>query len=70
MVTIAEHANVEVFTQWLGHVMRDGFLDITIELGPIIGGEGRHINVKVCRVKDKSRVMLLFQVSHDVQGSV
>jgi hypothetical protein len=70
VVTIAEHANVKVFTQWLGHVMRNGFLYITVEFDPIIGGEGRHINVGVCRVKDKSRVMLLLEVSHDVEGSI
>ncbi len=70
VVTIAEHANVEVFTQGLGHVMWDGFLYITVELGPIIGGEGRHVNVGVSRVKDKSRVVFLLEISHDVEGNV
>jgi hypothetical protein len=70
VVTIAAHSNVEVFTQWLGHVVRDGFLYITVELSPIIGGEGRHVNVGVCQDKDKSRVMFLLEVSHDVESSV
>ncbi len=69
VVAIAEHVNVKVFTQRLGHVLWDGFLHITVELGPIIGGKGRYVNVGVGWVKDKSRVMLLLEISHDVEGS-
>ncbi len=70
VVAIAEHANVKVFTQRLGHVVWDGFLHITIELGPIISGEGRYVDVGVGWVEDKSRVMLLLEVSHDMEGGV
>ena len=68
MVAIAEHANVKVFTQRLGNVVWDGFLHITVELGLIIGGEGRHVDIGVSRVEDKSRVMFLLEISHDVEG--
>ncbi len=64
-----EHANVKVFTQRLGHVVWDGFLHITVELGPIIGGEGRHVDIGVSWVKNKSRVMFLLEISHGVKGS-
>ncbi len=70
MVTIAEHANVEVFTQGLEHIMWDSFLYITVELSQIIGGEGRHVNIGVRWVKDKLRVMFLLEGSHDVEGSI
>ena len=69
VVTIAEHANVEVFTQELGHVMWDSFLYINVELGPIIGWEGSYVNVGGGWVKDKARVMFLLEVSHHVEGS-
>ena len=69
VVTITEHANVEVFTQELGHVMWDSFLYITVELGPIISGEGSYVNVRGGRVKDKVRAMFLLEVSHYVEGS-
>ncbi len=70
MVANAEHANGKVFTKRLGHVMWDGFLHITVELSPIISGEGRYVDVGVSRVEDKSRVMLLLEIlSHDVEGS-
>jgi hypothetical protein len=49
--------------------MWDSFLYITIELGPIIGGEGRDVNFGVGRVKDKVRVIFLLEVSHHVESS-
>jgi hypothetical protein len=49
--------------------MWDSFLYIPIELGPVIGGERRHVNIEVGWVKDKARVMFLLEVSHHVEGS-
>ena len=69
MVTIAKHVNVKVFTQGFGHAVWDSFLYIPIELGPVIGGEGRHVDVGVGQVKDEARIMFLLEVSHHVGGS-
>jgi len=49
--------------------MWDSFFYIPIEFGSVIGGEGRHVNVGIGRVKDKARVMFLLEVSHHVEGS-
>jgi hypothetical protein len=70
VVAIAEHANIKVFTQRLRHVVWNSFFHITIELGPIIGGEGREVNVGICWVEDKARVMFLLEVPHRVEGSL
>ena len=70
VVTIAEHANVEVFTQGLRHVVWDSFLYITVEPGSIIGGEGREVNFGVGQVKYKARVMFLLETYHYVEGSL
>jgi hypothetical protein len=40
VVAIAGHVNGKVFAQRLRHGMWNNFFYITIELGPIIGGEG------------------------------
>ncbi len=58
VVAIAEHADVKVFTQRLRHVVWDGFLHITVavELGPIIGGEGRYAGFGLVSPSNESRL--------------
>jgi hypothetical protein len=69
MVTITKHAKVKVFTQGFGHDEWDSFLYIPIELGPVIGGEGRHVDVGVGQVKDEARIMFLLEASHHMGDS-
>ncbi len=68
MVTVTHHANINVSAHGLRLVHRDCLFNVAIKLGPIKLWKGIHVDFRVGRVKNKSCVMLLLEVSHHMKG--
>ncbi len=59
MVAVAHHGNIKVLAQGCGHVGRDSFFDIAVELCSVVLWKGVHVNVWVGWIEHKSSVMFL-----------
>ena len=52
MVTVTHHPDFNFFATRRGHIVRDGFMNITIEFRPIMSWEAGFINNGIGRVKN------------------
>ncbi len=70
VVTVHHHTEVNLFSKGLWHIGWDCFRDISIEFGLVKSWKRIQVNIRVCRVKDKSSIMFKSEVAHHMNGSL